>query len=109
MSLALENTLPLPPSFYYLPSKFRHILDQILPEQFRVLRQSTLLPSLPPESSQVFALGPKRVTKTAIKYKRQGSCSCSATTTFSIFPRQVQAKVVKRPIGGTHTRITIAF
>jgi hypothetical protein len=37
------------------------------------------------------------------------SFSCSATTTFSIFPHQVQAKIAKRPIGGTHTRITIAF
>ena len=66
--MSLENALPLPP---HLPSKFQHILDQILPEQFCMPCQSTLPPNLPPESSQVFASGPKLVTKTVIKYKRQ--------------------------------------
>ena len=72
-NMLLENTPPLPPHLHYLPSKFQHILDQILPELFCMLCQSTLPPSLPPESSQVFALGPKLVTKTVIKYKRQGN------------------------------------
>ena len=58
-NMLLENAPPLPPRLHYLPSKFQHILDQIPPEQFHVLCQSTLPPSLLPESSQVFALGPK--------------------------------------------------
>ena len=71
--MSLENTPPLPPHLHYLPSKFQRILDQILPGRFHVLYQSTLPPSLLPESSQVSALGPKLMTKTVKRYKRQGN------------------------------------
>jgi len=69
----LENAPLSPHHLHYLPSKFWRILDQILPERFHVLYQSTLPPSLLPESSQVFVSGPKLMTKTVIRYKRQGN------------------------------------
>ena len=68
--MSLENAPLLPPHLHYLPSKFWHILNQILPNQFCMPCQSTLPSNLPPKSSQVFTLGPKLVTKTVIKYKR---------------------------------------